>query len=421
MEENNIIEIENLVKEYKMYNRKKDRLVETLFPNAKRHKNFKALDGITLNVKKGEVLGILGKNGAGKSTLLKIITGVVTQTSGTVKVKGKVSSLLELGAAFNLELTGEQNIYEHGQVMGLTREEIEKRKQDIINFADIGEHLYQPVKTYSSGMFARLAFACAINVDPDILIVDEVLSVGDISFQLKCIKRMKEMMEKGVTILYVSHSPESIMALCNRAMWILDGKVHAIGDVKNIVKRYNVFMSHGYIVEDNDNINNQNDDEDIDSISLKQALESGNKDAIIENVKYSLIKGGDDIIENWEEEQEIELRIKANKDIENPIYGFTISNKSGLPIFHMNTYSADFESKKLEANKEYEVKLKFKLPRLNQGQYALSIGLDNGIMGVSDIIHRLDNVVIFKVLENKLERQYGIIYIEDKELSVKEI
>ena len=207
----NVIEIKGLVKEYKMFNRKADRLLEAILPFYNKHQVFKATNNLNLEIKKGEVVGILGKNGAGKSTLLKMITGVVTPTSGTLKVNGKISSLLELGAAFNSELTGIENIYQHGQVMGLTQEQIEATKQDIIDFADIGDHLYQPVKTYSSGMFARLAFACAINVDPDILIVDEVLSVGDMAFQLKCFKKFEQFKEKGKTILYVTHNVTDVI------------------------------------------------------------------------------------------------------------------------------------------------------------------------------------------------------------------
>ena len=173
----NVIEIKNLCKQYKMYHRKKDRLLEILLPKYEKHTTFTAMEGFDLELKKGEILGILGRNGAGKSTLLKMITGVVVPTSGEIKINGKISSLLELGTAFNPELTGYENIYQHGQIMGLTHEQVKEKEQEIIDFADIGEHLNQPVKTYSSGMFARLAFACAINVDPDILIVDEVLSV----------------------------------------------------------------------------------------------------------------------------------------------------------------------------------------------------------------------------------------------------
>ena len=210
-EEETVIEIRDLVKDYKMFYHKRDRLVETIFPFVKRHSNFRALDNLNLTLKKGEVLGILGKNGAGKSTLLKMVTGVTSPTSGSIKVNGKISSLLELGTAFNMELTGIENIYQHGQVMGLTKAEIEDKKQEIIDFADIGDHLFQPVKTYSSGMFARLAFACAINVDPDILIVDEVLSVGDMAFQLKCFKKFEEFKEKGKTILFVTHNVSDVL------------------------------------------------------------------------------------------------------------------------------------------------------------------------------------------------------------------
>ena len=189
-----VIKITDLVKEYKMYSRKKDRLLEAVIPGYQKHTKFRAMDKLNLEIRKGEALGILGKNGAGKSTLLKMITGVVTPTSGKLEVNGKISSLLELGAAFNPELTGLENIYQHGQVMGLTDEEIKAKEKEIIEFADIGDHLMQPVKTYSSGMFARLAFACAINVDPDILIVDEALSVGDEAFKQKCITRINKLL-----------------------------------------------------------------------------------------------------------------------------------------------------------------------------------------------------------------------------------
>ena len=237
-QQENVIEIKDLVKKYKMYNRKQDRLLEAIFPKMNRHSDFTATDHLDLTIKKGEALGILGKNGAGKSTLLKMITGVVFPTSGELKVNGKISSLLELGTAFNSELTGEENIYQHGQVMGLTKEEIEATKQDVIDFADIGEHLYQPVKTYSSGMFARLAFACAINVDPDILIVDEVLSVGDMAFQLKCFKKFEEFKSKGKTILFVTHSVSDILKNCTRVIILESGKKTFDGDVKEGVDLY---------------------------------------------------------------------------------------------------------------------------------------------------------------------------------------
>ena len=239
------IEIKNLTKEYKMYPTKKDRLIEAIFPGVERHTTFRAMDNLNLEVKKGEILGILGKNGAGKSTLLKMVTGVVTPTSGEIKTNGKISSLLELGTAFNMELTGIENIYQHGQVMGLTNEQIEERKQEIIDFADIGEHLYQPVKTYSSGMFARLAFSCAINVDPEILIVDEALSVGDLRFQMKCMDKMKQMMDQGITVLFVSHDINAIRRLCTKTVWLRDGKIQTYGETNYVCDQYLDFLKVG--------------------------------------------------------------------------------------------------------------------------------------------------------------------------------
>ena len=233
-----VIKISNLVKEYKMYSNKKDRLLEAVLPKYKKHTTFKAMDNLSLEIKKGEVLGILGKNGAGKSTLLKMITGVVSPTSGSLEVNGKISSLLELGAAFNPELTGYENIYQHGQVMGLTDKEIKEKEQEIIDFADIGEHLSQPVKTYSSGMFARLAFACAINVEPDILIVDEVLSVGDMAFQLKCFKKFEQFKNNGKTIIFVTHNINDVMTNCNRVIILENGRKTFDGTVKDGVNRY---------------------------------------------------------------------------------------------------------------------------------------------------------------------------------------
>ena len=247
--EETVVKITNLVKEYKMFSRKKDRLLEAILPNSNRHQVFRAMDNLNLEIKKGEVLGILGKNGAGKSTLLKMITGVVTPTSGDIEVNGKISSLLELGAAFNSDLTGIENIYQHGQVMGLTDEQIKEKEKEIIEFADIGEHINQPVKTYSSGMFARLAFACAINVEPDILIVDEVLSVGDMAFQLKCFKKFEQFKEKGKTILFVTHSVSDILKNCTRTIIIDSGKKIFDGKTKDGVEFYKKLITGSTVEE----------------------------------------------------------------------------------------------------------------------------------------------------------------------------
>lgn len=221
----NAISINHLTKVYKVFDKPIDRVKESLHPFGKRYsKDFYALNDVSLEVKKGETVGIIGKNGAGKSTLLKILTGVLTPTSGIININGKVASLLELGAGFNPEMTGRENIYLNGTLMGYSEEEMESRVPAIIEFADIGDFIDQPVKMYSSGMFARLAFSVNIAVEPDILIVDEALSVGDEFFQQKCIYKMKKMQQEGVTILFVSHAIGAVKALCDRCILMAGGK-----------------------------------------------------------------------------------------------------------------------------------------------------------------------------------------------------
>ncbi|WP_041962301.1 ABC transporter ATP-binding protein [Sulfurospirillum cavolei] len=241
---NTAIKVSHLTKIYKLYDKPIDRLKESLHPLKKQyHKEFYALNDINFEIKKGETVGIIGKNGAGKSTLLKIITGVLTPTSGSVHVNGRIASLLELGAGFNPEYTGVENIYFQGSLMGYTREEVAQKVDEIIAFADIGDFVYQPVKMYSSGMYARLAFAVAINVDPDILIVDEALSVGDFAFQFKCFQKFQAFQKAGKTILFVSHSTQQIIQYCNKAMLIHGGNlIKYSDDVKQTTYDYEVLI-----------------------------------------------------------------------------------------------------------------------------------------------------------------------------------
>jgi len=233
------ISVKSLTKVYHLYNKAQDRFKEALHPLRKSyHHDFYALDDVSFEVKKGETVGIIGKNGAGKSTLLKIITGVLTPTKGSVEVRGKIASLLELGAGFNPEMTGLENIYLNGTLMGFSKEAMDKKVDNILEFANIGEFIYQPVKMYSSGMFARLAFSVAINVEAEILIVDEALSVGDMLFQAKCIAKMTELMEKGTTILFVSHDIHAVRSLCNQGVYLENGKVKLLGKAGKVVDKY---------------------------------------------------------------------------------------------------------------------------------------------------------------------------------------
>lgn len=231
------INTEKIVKVYKIYSKDKEKLKSIIH---KRHKikKFYALNDISFTINKGETIGIIGNNGAGKSTLLKILTGVAFKTYGEIDINGKVSSLLELGSGFDMELSGYENIYFNGSLNGLKKNEIDKKVKDIIDFADIGDFLYEPVKNYSSGMFARLAFSVAININPDILIVDEILSVGDIKFQVKCLEKFNDFKRKGKTIFYVSHGLNTVKRFCDRAIWIDKGKVIDDGNSIIVVEKY---------------------------------------------------------------------------------------------------------------------------------------------------------------------------------------
>jgi lipopolysaccharide transport system ATP-binding protein len=236
------IVLENLSKVYKRYHHPTERLKELLLPGKVKAETFWALRDINLEIHAGETVGIIGRNGSGKSTLLQIIAGTLQPSQGQVTVNGRVSALLELGSGFNPEFTGKQNVFFNGRILGLTQEEIASRFDDIAAFADIGDFIHQPVKTYSSGMYVRLAFAVAINADPDILIVDEALSVGDEAFQRKCFARIYDLQEKGATVLFVSHSAGSIVELCDRAALIDNGEIILQGAPKIVIANYQKFL-----------------------------------------------------------------------------------------------------------------------------------------------------------------------------------
>lgn len=415
MSENNdtVVKIENLNKEYKMFARKKDRILETILPRYTNHGVFKALDDFSLEIKRGEILGILGKNGAGKSTLLKIITGVVTPTSGKVEINGKISSLLELGAAFNPDLTGLQNIYQHGQVMGLTNEQIEEKKQEIIDFADIGDHLYQPVKTYSSGMFARLAFACAINVEPDILIVDEVLSVGDMAFQLKCFKKFEQFKEKNKTIIFVSHSINDILNNCNRTIIMESGKKIFEGGVKEGVDNYKRLIT-GMLSEEKQETKTENEipqaifNVDDDNVEWKKhftvnpdVLVYGNDEANI--IDFGIFnKNGEPItLVDSQEEVSVKLKAKFNKDVECPTFSMTIKNFNGKEMCGTNTSFRKIYTGSCKAGEKYmcEFKQKFKLA---PGKYTISLSCSRyDANGEIVVINRNYDILIFEAISSK--------------------
>ena len=407
----NVIEIRNLCKKYKMYHRKKDRLLEILLPKYEKHSTFTAMEDFNLDLKKGEILGILGRNGAGKSTLLKMITGVVNPTSGSIRINGKISSLLELGTAFNPELTGYENIYQHGQIMGLTTEEIKEKEQEIINFADIGEHLNQPVKTYSSGMFARLAFACAINVDPDILIVDEVLSVGDMAFQLKCFKKFEQFKKKGKTILFVTHSISDVLNNCNRTIILQHGKKIFDGGVKEGVEEYKKLITK---MKDNNGKEGKNKitKEVLNSLSEKSEWKKhftinpdmvtyGNNEAAV--FDYGIFDENNQPLPVFDNNENIDIKFKVqfNEDVEEPFVAVTIKDFQGKELCGNNTNFMGISTGTCKKGEEYIFEFKQKI-LLAPGKYTLSISCNRfSDTGELIIMNRNYDALIFEVTSQK--------------------
>ena len=412
-----VIKISNLVKEYKMYSNKKDRLLEAVLPGYKKHSTFRAMDNLDLEIRKGEVLGILGKNGAGKSTLLKMITGVVSPTSGSLEVNGKISSLLELGAAFNPELTGYENIYQHGQVMGLTDKEIKEKEAEIIAFADIGEHLSQPVKTYSSGMFARLAFACAINVDPDILIVDEVLSVGDMAFQLKCFKKFEQFKNKGKTIIFVTHNINDVLTNCNRAIILENGKKTFDGTVKDGVNRYKKIIV-GIDPDEAEKKEKQRQEErrkarensngNSEEIFWKDQMnqnpnmiEYGTEEA--EVIDYGVFDSEGNLVTTIDNGDEVTFKSKVrfSAEVKDPIFTMTIKDFTGKDIAGTNSNIEKIITGTFQKGDVVVAEFKQKVP-VATGKYTLSFSCTRfNLNGELEALSRKYDVLLIEIITTK--------------------
>lgn len=318
-----VISIRDLSKKYKLYNSELDRVKEVFNFRRNRifHKEHLALNSVNLELHKGETIGLIGKNGAGKSTLLKILTGIIVPTKGEVNVKGKVASLLELGAGFNVELTGLENIYLNGTLMGFTKSQIEEKLDTILKFADIGDFIDQPVKRYSSGMFARLAFSVAINVEPDILIIDEALSVGDLRFQLKCMEKFDDFRESGKTIIFVSHDINAIKRFCTYTVWIKDGSIMEQGNTDFVTDRYLDYLK---LLDspkcEKNNLDHNNDIAKITKVNIKNS--NG-----VKSMHFSYL---DDIF--------IEIEYDVFDDsISNPVLGISINTLDNKNVCGLNT------------------------------------------------------------------------------------
>lgn len=382
-----IITAKGLVKKYRLYEKKQDRLKEVLSLSHKSyHRDFCALDGITFDVQKGETVGIIGTNGSGKSTLLKIITGVLSPSAGQIKVSGKISALLELGTGFNQEYTGLENIYLNGRMMGYNRREMEDKVAEIVNFADIGDFIYQPVKTYSSGMFARLAFAVAINVEPDILIVDEALSVGDLFFQNKCFKKFDELRDKGITILFVSHDISSVRQMCSRVLWIEKGKQMVFTDSETACDMYmdekrrqlNEMAANSYETS-TDHIAGQekNTVMHIPQLTYKESKLYSSEFEIISSF-FCDSKGNRITSLPVDEDISTHVFVRFHQDMPNLIIGFVLENAKGLPVYDINNFINQQQSVYGRKNQILEIVYQYKMPRLMKGIYIVSVAIAQG-------------------------------------------
>jgi teichoic acid transport system ATP-binding protein len=402
------IKVENLSKIYKLYNNPLDRLKEALHPLKKKyHKDFYALRDVNFEVKKGETVGIIGKNGSGKSTLLKIITGVLTPNSGSLVINGKISALLELGTGFNSEFTGIENIYFSGTIMGYTKEEIDKKVDDIVAFADIGDFINQPVKIYSSGMYVRLAFAVAINVDPEILIVDEALSVGDMSFQTKCYRKFNEFRETKKTILFVTHSLDSILRYCNKGIVLNDGTKVIETNPKDAVDVYKRLLVNCY--EENSDKNKNGEDKRQPELKVFKEKFSINSNFLsYGNNKAEIIDFG--IFDEYNNPTQrllnnqkfsIKMKVKFNETISEPIFAYTIKDLKGLEITGTNTMYKNINTGSF--NKDHIVLIEFsQVLNIQSGQYALSLGCTKHEANDFVVYHRLYDILLFEAINSSL-------------------
>lgn len=399
------IQVKDLSKVYKLYNKPSDRLKETLGFHVDAREHY-ALKHVNFEIRKGETVGIIGTNGSGKSTILKIITGVLNPTGGEVNVDGRISALLELGAGFNMEYTGIENVYLNGTMLGFTKEEIDERLDNILEFADIGDFVNQPVKSYSSGMFVRLAFAVAINIDPEILIVDEALSVGDVFFQAKCYRKFEDFKKEGKTILFVSHDLGSITKYCDRAILLNQGEKIFEGIPKEAVDIYKKVLVHQFDPSELETDSRMNDVEDVsanwkDSVVVNPKLiEYGEK--IAEITDYAILDDKGLITNTLMKGSTFSVRMKVDfhEEIKEPIYAFTIKNLQGIEITGTNTMYEKADVKGKKEGESQEITFTQKLD-LQGGEYLISLGCTGYRNGEFVVFHRLYDVCSLTVISDR--------------------
>ncbi|MBD1878297.1 ABC transporter ATP-binding protein [Coleofasciculus sp. FACHB-T130] len=409
------ISLKNVSKCFKLYGHPVDRLKDLLLPGKIRANEFWALRDINLEVPKGQTLGIVGQNGSGKSTLLQIIAGTLTPTTGDIQVNGRVAALLELGSGFNPEFTGRQNVFFNGRLLGLSQREIEDKFDTIAEFAEIGDFIEQPVKAYSSGMFIRLAFAVAINVEPDILIVDEALSVGDIKFQFKCFLKFKEFQEKGITILFVSHDGNSVKRYCNNAILLNSGQKILEGIPNQVINHYTKIMFPDEEVREFREIPNKELILPAAPERKKEKLEYRYGDGRGEIIKIITKNSNGETTKTFLSCEKVVVSIEAliKEFLEAPVFAMTIKDCRGEDIYITNTYAQKINVPNLKPGNLVNVSFEQHL-MLCPGDYFISFGFVSLAQGRLSPIDRRYDAVQIKVTQLGDDMSGGIVNLQSR-------
>jgi len=417
----NAVNVEKISKNYRIYSKPSDRLKELLLPRRQFHRDFWALRDVSFGVKYGSTCGVIGENGSGKSTLLQIVAGTLQATEGTVRLSGRVAALLELGAGFNPEFTGRDNVFLNAAIMGLSQQEIGERLPDIERFAEIGSFIEQPVKTYSSGMYVRLAFAVSIHVDPEILLVDESLSVGDVYFQQRCMRRIRQMKDDGKTILFVSHDMAAVKNLCDTALWLEHGRIVASGPPDEVVSRYLAAMTlrrDPYLQETPLRTESSVQSPDIPDVESEPVAHSipnvdhrwGNGQAEILGVQLLDPQGR--ICESVDHGESLSLRVSArfNEAVGRPILGFVMRNRLGEDIAGINTSAEGIVLPAAFPTQVYSVDFHLQLPLLQPGNYFFSVAVADGTHEDYVVCDWVENAITLGVKKRHLV--YGYMKID---------
>lgn len=431
------IKVDGIQKCYQIYQSPQDRFKQMIFRGRKKfYQDFWALQDVSFEIKKGQTVGIVGRNGSGKSTLLQIICGTLNQTNGSIQANGKIAALLELGSGFNPEFTGRENVYMSASIYGLSQEDIDQKYQAIVDFADIGEHIDQPVKTYSSGMYVRLAFAVIAHVDADILVIDEALAVGDAVFTQKCMRFIRKFKENG-TLLFVSHDMSSVINLCENAIWLHQGQIQTIGSAKNVAEEYLEYTLQE-VYSDEAKLEKVKSKSEVTAIQNQQSRAKVPEDITVDyESRYQIIDnlseangwktGAGEIVSielnnlsspnspAFEGGELVQIKIKAqiNQDFDSPILGFILRDRLGQDLFGENTLPYTdrlIEKPVFNAGEFVEAIYEFKLPMLPNGQYILMASLADGDLYNNIQHHWLHDALLLNVNSSKV--RWGLVGVE---------